>query len=111
MRQRRCWHLASAPAQRHSREGVLSRDSANCLTVCHHLTLGCSAKRNWPMGLAVLRTHSSLLIAGESSVTVKLTGRPGSCWTATAPATAFPSLKGAHSADAAIVGAGIVRLP
>ena len=41
---------------------------------------------------------------------MKLPGKPGSCWTATAPATAFPKLEAASSADVTIVGAGIVGL-
>jgi glycine/D-amino acid oxidase-like deaminating enzyme/nitrite reductase/ring-hydroxylating ferredoxin subunit len=46
----------------------------------------------------------------RSAITVKLPGKPESCWTATAPATAFPKLEAAGSADVAIVGAGIVGL-
>jgi glycine/D-amino acid oxidase-like deaminating enzyme/nitrite reductase/ring-hydroxylating ferredoxin subunit len=38
----------------------------------------------------------------------ELSGRPDCCWTATAPETAYPTLAGAHTADVAIVGAGIV---
>jgi len=37
-----------------------------------------------------------------------LSGKPDCCWTATAPETAYPTLEGAHTADVAIVGAGIV---
>ena len=37
-----------------------------------------------------------------------LSGKPDCCWTATAPETAYPTLAGAHTADVAIVGAGIV---
>jgi glycine/D-amino acid oxidase-like deaminating enzyme/nitrite reductase/ring-hydroxylating ferredoxin subunit len=54
--------------------------------------------------------HPSLLLFWRASITVKLPGRPESCWTATAPATAFPKLEAAGSADVAIVGAGIVGL-
>jgi glycine/D-amino acid oxidase-like deaminating enzyme/nitrite reductase/ring-hydroxylating ferredoxin subunit len=54
--------------------------------------------------------HPSLLRSWRSSITVKLPGRPESCWTATAPATTFPKLEAAGSADVAIVGAGIVGL-
>jgi glycine/D-amino acid oxidase-like deaminating enzyme/nitrite reductase/ring-hydroxylating ferredoxin subunit len=37
-----------------------------------------------------------------------LPGEPDCCWTATAPETSYPTLTGAHTADVAIVGAGIV---
>ena len=41
-------------------------------------------------------------------ITTKLPGKPESCWTATAPKTAYPKLAGARTADVVVVGAGIV---
>ena len=41
-------------------------------------------------------------------ITTKLPGKPKSCWTATAPKTAYPKLAGARTADVVVVGAGIV---
>ena len=40
----------------------------------------------------------------------ELHGRIGSCWTATAPKTAYPKLDASGNADVAIIGAGIVGL-
>jgi glycine/D-amino acid oxidase-like deaminating enzyme len=40
----------------------------------------------------------------------ELHGRIGSCWTATAPKTAYPKLDASANADVAIIGAGIVGL-
>jgi glycine/D-amino acid oxidase-like deaminating enzyme/nitrite reductase/ring-hydroxylating ferredoxin subunit len=40
----------------------------------------------------------------------RLPGKAESCWTATAPKTAFPKLSGSQTVDVAIVGAGIVGL-
>ena len=37
-----------------------------------------------------------------------LPGRPGSCWAATAPKTAYPELTNSQTVDVAVVGAGIV---
>ena len=54
------------------------------------------------------------LCAGETAggpdgvLLSELQGRPDCCWTATAPRTAYPRLGGAHTAEAVIVGAGIV---
>ena len=39
-----------------------------------------------------------------------LPGRPGSCWTTTAPATHYPKLEGSVHAETVVVGAGIVGL-
>jgi glycine/D-amino acid oxidase-like deaminating enzyme/nitrite reductase/ring-hydroxylating ferredoxin subunit len=40
--------------------------------------------------------------------TTRLPGKPDSCWTATAPKTAYPKLAGSHAAEVVVVGAGIV---
>jgi glycine/D-amino acid oxidase-like deaminating enzyme len=37
-----------------------------------------------------------------------LPGKPESCWTATAPKTAYPKLAGSQEAEVVVVGAGIV---
>ena len=42
--------------------------------------------------------------------TTRLPGKPESCWTATAPKTAYPKLAGSHAADVVVVGAGIVGI-
>lgn len=39
-----------------------------------------------------------------------LPGRAECCWTAVAPGTAYPRLQGAHTADVAVVGGGIVGM-
>lgn len=39
-----------------------------------------------------------------------LSGKPGSCWVAAAPATNYPPLEGSIHAEAVVVGAGIVGL-
>lgn len=44
------------------------------------------------------------------NVTRPLPGKPESCWTATAPETAYPKLTDSETADVIIVGAGIVGL-
>ena len=41
-------------------------------------------------------------------ITTKLPGKPESCWTATAPKTAYPKLVGSRTADVVVVGAGMV---
>jgi NADPH-dependent 2,4-dienoyl-CoA reductase/sulfur reductase-like enzyme len=44
----------------------------------------------------------------QEVITARLPGKPGSCWTATAPKTAFPRLAGSQATDVVVVGAGIV---
>ncbi len=44
----------------------------------------------------------------RDATTRELPGKPGSCWVATAPETAYPKLAGSQEADVAVVGAGIV---
>jgi ribulose 1,5-bisphosphate synthetase/thiazole synthase len=39
-----------------------------------------------------------------------LPGRPDCYWTATAPATSYPALRGSGGANVAVIGAGIVGL-
>jgi glycine/D-amino acid oxidase-like deaminating enzyme/nitrite reductase/ring-hydroxylating ferredoxin subunit len=38
----------------------------------------------------------------------RLPGKPGSCWVASAPETAYPKLAGSEATEVAVVGAGIV---
>jgi glycine/D-amino acid oxidase-like deaminating enzyme/nitrite reductase/ring-hydroxylating ferredoxin subunit len=47
---------------------------------------------------------------GKGAMNPELHGRIGSCWTATAPKTAYPKLDASANADVAIIGAGIVGL-
>jgi len=69
---------------------------------------GCNrAARNSPLGLTVFRTRT---LPRRTSISIKLFGKPDSCWTATAPATTFRKLKRSGSADVVVIGAGIVGL-
>src|SRR5215472_2167431 len=44
----------------------------------------------------------------QEVITARLPGKPGSCWIATAPKTAYPRLAGSQATDVVVVGAGIV---
>jgi glycine/D-amino acid oxidase-like deaminating enzyme/nitrite reductase/ring-hydroxylating ferredoxin subunit len=44
----------------------------------------------------------------SQEATARLPGKPGSCWTATAPKTAYPRLARSQATDVVVVGAGIV---
>src|SRR5215475_10812323 len=44
----------------------------------------------------------------QEVITARLPGKPGSCWVATAPETAYPRLAGSQATDVVVVGAGIV---
>ena len=44
----------------------------------------------------------------QEVITTRLPGKAESCWTATAPKTAYPKLVGSRTADVVVVGAGIV---
>jgi glycine/D-amino acid oxidase-like deaminating enzyme/nitrite reductase/ring-hydroxylating ferredoxin subunit len=69
---------------------------------------GCNrAARNSPLGLTVFRTRT---LPRRTSISIKLFGKPDSCWTATAPATTFRKLERSGSADVVVIGAGIVGL-
>jgi glycine/D-amino acid oxidase-like deaminating enzyme/nitrite reductase/ring-hydroxylating ferredoxin subunit len=46
----------------------------------------------------------------QQVITTRLPGKPESCWTATAPKTAYPKLAGSHAAEVVVVGAGIVGI-
>jgi glycine/D-amino acid oxidase-like deaminating enzyme len=49
-------------------------------------------------------------MGSQEVATTKLPGEPESCWTATAPKTAYPELIGSHVAEVVVVGAGIVGI-
>ena len=59
------------------------------------------------MARHALRAHE-LAVSPDWIHASGLSGKPDCCWTATAPETAYPTLEGAHAAEVAIVGAGIV---
>src|SRR5512136_81387 len=44
----------------------------------------------------------------QEIITTRLPGKPESCWTATAPKTAYPKLAGSRTTEVVVVGAGIV---
>jgi glycine/D-amino acid oxidase-like deaminating enzyme/nitrite reductase/ring-hydroxylating ferredoxin subunit len=47
-------------------------------------------------------------MGSQAVTTTRLPGKPESCWTATAPETAYPKLAGSQAAEVVVVGAGIV---
>src|SRR5262249_4189952 len=54
------------------------------------------------------RSSSEFPSMRAPEVVTKLPGRPGSCWTITAPNNSYPKLTGSQTVDVAVVGAGIV---
>jgi glycine/D-amino acid oxidase-like deaminating enzyme/nitrite reductase/ring-hydroxylating ferredoxin subunit len=64
----------------------------------------------WPTPLRRFLRISTESRFKEAGIKVELSGKPDSCWTATAPKTAYPKFQGLEVVDVAIVGAGIVGL-